>query len=85
MPLAQFSPIFWYLIIYPPLFLAAWVAMRHLNFTAREIGFNARKLPLQLTVALTGVIFGGWFSELQWRLWGSGDYPMSPLSLPFST
>ena len=58
MPLAQFSPIFWYLIIYPPLFLAAWVAMRRLNFTAREIGLNARKLPIQLAVALSGVIFG---------------------------
>lgn len=58
MPLAQFSPIYWYLIIYPPLFLAAWVAMRRLNFTARETGLNARKLPWQLAVALTGIIFG---------------------------
>lgn len=58
MPLAQFSPIFWYLIIYPPLFLAAWVAMRRLNFTVRETGLTARKLPLQLAVSLTGVIFG---------------------------
>lgn len=58
MPLAQFSPIYWYLIIYPPLFLAAWVAMRRLNFTARETGLTARKLPWQLAVALTGIIFG---------------------------
>ena len=58
MPLAQFSPIYWYLIIYPPLFLAAWVAMRHLNFTASEIGLNARRFLLQLLVALSGVIFG---------------------------
>ena len=58
MPLAQFPLIYWYLIIYPPLFLAGWVAMRHLNFTARETGLNARKLPLQLLIALTGVIFG---------------------------
>ncbi len=58
MPLAQFSPIYWYLIIYPPLFLAAWVAMRRLNFTARETGLTVRKLRWQLVVALTGIIFG---------------------------
>lgn len=58
MPLAQFSPIYWYLIIYPPLFLAAWVAMRRLNLTARETGLTAQKLPLQLVVGLTGFIFG---------------------------
>jgi len=58
MPLAQFSPIYWYLIIYPPLFLAAWVAMRRLNFTARETGLTAQKLPWQLAVGLTGIIFG---------------------------
>lgn len=58
MPLAQFPQIYWYLIIYPPLFLAAWVAMRHLNFTARETGLNARGLRVQILVALSGVIFG---------------------------
>ena len=58
MPLAQFSPIYWYLIIYPALFLAAWVAMRRLNLTASEVGLTVRKLPLQLVVALTGFIFG---------------------------
>ena len=58
MPLAQFSPIYWYLIIYPPLFLAAWVAMRRLNFTARETGLTVRKLRWQLVVGLTGIIFG---------------------------
>ena len=58
MPLAQVSLIYWYLIIYPPLFLAAWVAMRRLNFRAREVGLNVNRLPLQLLVALSGVIFG---------------------------
>ncbi len=58
MPLVQFPTIFWYLVIYPTLFLAAWVAKQRLNFTAREIGLYAQKLPLQLVVALTGVIFG---------------------------
>ncbi len=58
MPLAQVSLVYWYLIIYPPLFLAAWVAMRRLNFRAREVGLNVNRLPLQLLVALSGVIFG---------------------------
>jgi len=58
MPLTQFSPIYWYLIIYPTLFLAAWVAMRRLNLTAGETGLTAQRLPLQLVVALTGFIFG---------------------------
>ncbi len=58
MPLTQFSVVYWYLIIYPTLFLAGWVARHHLNFTAREIGLNIQKLPLQLVVVLSGVIFG---------------------------
>ena len=57
-PLAQVSPVYWYLVIYPSLFLAAWVAMRRLNFGARETGFNVNRLPLQLLVGLSGVIFG---------------------------
>lgn len=58
MPLASLSPVYWYLIIYPPLFLAAWVAMRRLNFTARQTGLTAQKLRWQLVVGLTGIIFG---------------------------
>ena len=58
MPLVGFPLIYWYLIIYPPLLLAAWVAMRRLNFTAGEIGLTLSRLPLHLLVALTGVIFG---------------------------
>lgn len=58
LPLAQFPQVYWYLIIYPSLFAAAWVAMRRLNFTAREIGFTIRRLPLQLVVASSGFIFG---------------------------
>ncbi len=58
MPLTQFPLTYWYLIIYPPLFLAAWVARQHLNLTAREIGLNVQKPRLQLGVALTGFVFG---------------------------
>ena len=58
MPLTQIDPIYWYMIIYPPIFLGAWIAMRNLNYTAKEIGLNSRKLPLQLVIALSGFIFG---------------------------
>jgi len=58
LPFAQFEPVYWYLIIYPPLLLAAWVAMRRLNFSAREVGLNLRRLPLQLVIALSGFVFG---------------------------
>ena len=58
MPLTQFSVVYWYLIIYPSLFLAAWVTMHRLNFRGREIGLNAQRLPLQLVVALSGIILG---------------------------
>lgn len=58
MPLAQFSLVYCYLIIYPILFLAAWATMRRLDFTPSEVGFTVRRLPLQLIVALSGVIFG---------------------------
>ena len=47
-----------YLIIYPPLFLAAWVAMHRLNFTTIKTGLTLQKLPVQLLVGLSGIIFG---------------------------
>jgi len=58
MPLAYLPPVYWYLVIYPPLFLAAWLAMRRLSYTAREVGLNGRKLVFQLLVGLSGVAFG---------------------------
>lgn len=58
MPLAQFPPIYWYIIIYPVLFLAGWMTMRRINFTAREIGLTVRRPYLQLVVALSGGALG---------------------------
>ena len=58
MPLIQFPPVYWYLIIYPVLFLAAWMTMRRINFTPRQVGLTARRPYFQLTVALTGGILG---------------------------
>ena len=58
MPLTPFPTLYWYAIIYPSLFLAAWVAMRQLELTVLETGLNTRKLWLQFMIAPTGIIFG---------------------------
>ena len=58
MPLAQFPPIYWYIIIYPTLLLAGWITMRRINFTARQIGLTVRRPYLQLAVGLSGIAFG---------------------------
>ncbi len=58
MPLAQVPPIYWYIIIYPVLLVAAWMVMRRINFTPEEIGLTIRRPYLQLAVALTGFAFG---------------------------
>ncbi len=58
MPLAQLPPIYWYIIIYPTLFLASWVTMRRINLTARRVGLTVQKPYLQLAVALSGFAFG---------------------------
>ena len=58
MPLVQFPPIYWYLIIYPPLLLACLVTMYRLRFSAREVGVTIQKLPVQLGVMVGGFVFG---------------------------
>lgn len=58
MPLTRFPAAYWYLIIYPSLFLAGLMVVRNLGFSARDIGVTVRKLPVQLAVALSGIIFG---------------------------
>ena len=58
MPLADIPRIWWYLIIYMPLLVAAIVVMRILNYSTRDTGINARNIPWQLVIALSGLIFG---------------------------
>lgn len=58
LPLTQIPSIYWYLIIYPILFLAAWITMRHINFTLRMIGLTVQRPYLQLLVASSGFAFG---------------------------
>lgn len=59
MPLSPFAPIYWYFIISIPLALALVIALRRLGLKPGEIGLNFRNLPLQLPIALAGLVLGG--------------------------
>lgn len=58
MPFTQFSTVYWYIIIYPPLFVAGWIARRRLNYTSSEVGFIIKGFPTQMLIALSGFAFG---------------------------
>ncbi len=62
MPLEDVPQMWWYLIIYVPLLVAAIVVMRILGLRAKEIGFSLNfsfsSLLVQLAVALSGLLFG---------------------------
>lgn len=58
MPLSGIPQIWWYPIIYAPLFVAAVVVIRLTGYRARDVGLTFRLLPLQLAMALTGFLFG---------------------------
>ena len=59
-PLAHFSPIYWYLIISVPMLAAAFTAIRILNFRPSEVGLSLQRstLQVQVLVGLTGIGFG---------------------------
>ena len=58
MPLVNIPQLWWYPIIYAPLLAAAFVAVRILGYRAEDVGLNFRLFPVQLAVALTGIVFG---------------------------
>jgi hypothetical protein len=58
LPLADFPLLYWYLIISIPLFLALGRAARSLDLSWREMGMHLRGWPLQLAIALSGLLFG---------------------------
>lgn len=58
LPLLQFPMIYWYAMIGAPLLLAAFLVLKVTGFEADRIGLNLKGLPWQLTIALTGVLFG---------------------------
>ena len=58
MPLADVPKIWWYPIIYTPLLVATIMVVRVLNLRAEQVGFKLRLIPVQLVVALSGLVFG---------------------------
>jgi membrane protease YdiL (CAAX protease family) len=58
MPLAQFMPIYQYLVASIPVLIASLIAIRVLELTPSEIGLSVQKFAVQGLVVLTGIGFG---------------------------
>jgi len=58
MPLADIPRIYWYVIIAVPLMVGAFLVVRRLGFSLREVGFTRRGIPLQLVELLAGASAG---------------------------
>ena len=58
MPLANIPQLWWYPIIYGPLAAATMMVVRTLGYKREQIGLNVKWSPVQLAVALTGLVFG---------------------------
>ena len=58
MPLVNIPQIWRYPVIYAPLLVAAVMVARILNLRAKDIGLSLGFFPVQLVVALSGLVFG---------------------------
>jgi hypothetical protein len=58
MPLAEFSQIYWYLLISVPLLAGIFAIIITLRLRPREIGLTMGAIPLQVVVALVGIGLG---------------------------
>ena len=59
LPLVNFPLTYWFFITSVPLFGAAFVVMRELNFSWSDVfGFRWRGLPVQLMIGVTGLFWG---------------------------
>jgi membrane protease YdiL (CAAX protease family) len=58
MPLVDIPQIWWYPIIYLPLFIAAIVVIRILGYSRQDIGLKWGKLPVQLSIGAVGFGLG---------------------------
>ena len=58
MPLANIPQLWWYPVIYAPLLAASFVAAHVLNYNRHDIGLSLGFPPVQLVVALSGILFG---------------------------
>ena len=58
MPLMQVQELYWFPVIAIPLFAASFTLMKSQKLTRKRVGLILGNIPLQLTVALSGVILG---------------------------
>ena len=58
MPIMQVKELYWFPVIAIPLFAASYTLMRSQKLTRKRVGLILGNIPLQLTVALSGVILG---------------------------
>ena len=57
-PLIQVNELYWFPIISVPLFAASFTLMRSQKLTRKNVGLVLGKIPVQLTIALSGIILG---------------------------
>ena len=57
-PLMQVSELYWFPVIAVPLFAASFVLIRSQRLTRKKVGLFLGKIPIQLTIALSGIILG---------------------------
>jgi tetratricopeptide (TPR) repeat protein len=57
-PIMQIDPLYWFPIIAIPLFAASYTLIRAQKLTRKKIGLVLGNIPLQLTIALSGVLLG---------------------------
>ena len=57
-PLMQVSELYWFPVIAVPLFAASFVLMRSQGLSRKKVGLVLGNIPLQLTIALSGVVLG---------------------------
>jgi len=57
MPVGGISPIYWYGIVSIPILLSTFMVARRLELRWADVGLTVKKLPLQLAIIPTGLIF----------------------------
>ncbi len=58
LPLATFPQIYWYLLTSIPIFVAAFLVLRQLRWSWRDLGLNGRYLLWQIPLTLSGFVIG---------------------------
>lgn len=57
-PILNIEPIYWYVLVSVALFAAGIILIKNQNLSRKSVGLVFGNIPVQLTVALTGLAFG---------------------------